>query len=125
VLAARQVAELLAPDGEQRPEDDDLAVLLALEDCLEPGAERQGALSRPGAAAEADDPMSGSSRRSSAMRCSADRPCSPKASRSPRTSRSRLSGVTRARAEPRSEISTTPVLQGMSRATSRSMRSLS
>ena len=52
---AGQVAELLAADGVQRPEDDDLAVLAALHDGLEPGAQRERGLAGAGAAAEADD----------------------------------------------------------------------
>ena len=54
-LVAGQVAELLAADGEQRPEDDDLLVLAPLEHRLEPGAQRQRRLAGAGAAAERDD----------------------------------------------------------------------
>ena len=50
-----QVAELLAADGVQGTEDDDLALLAALHDRLEPGAERERRLAGAGAAAEADD----------------------------------------------------------------------
>ena len=54
-LAARQVAELLAADGVQRPEDDDLAVLAPLQHRLEPGAQRERGLAGAGPAAERDD----------------------------------------------------------------------
>ena len=54
-LAAGQVAELLAADGEQRPEDDDLLVLAALEHGLETGAQGQRRLAGAGPATERDD----------------------------------------------------------------------
>ena len=54
-LAARQVAEVLAADGVQRPEHHDLAVLPPLEHRLEPGAQRERRLAGAGAAAERDD----------------------------------------------------------------------
>ena len=55
LLGAGQVAELLAADGEERAEDEDLALGAALHDRLEAGAERERRLARAGAAAEADD----------------------------------------------------------------------
>ena len=54
-LRAGQVAELLAADGEQRPEDHDLLVLAALQGGLEAGAQRQRRLAGAGAAAQRDD----------------------------------------------------------------------
>jgi hypothetical protein len=50
-----QVAELLAADGEQRPEDHDLLVLATLHHRLEAGAQRQRGLAGAGPAAEGDD----------------------------------------------------------------------
>ena len=54
-LGAGQVAELLAADGEERPEDEDLALRPALHDRLEPGAQGERRLAGAGAPAEADD----------------------------------------------------------------------
>ena len=54
-LGAGQVAELLAADGEERAEDDDLAMLAALEHGLESGAQRERGLAGAGAAAERHD----------------------------------------------------------------------
>jgi hypothetical protein len=61
-LGAREVAELLAAHGVQRPEDDDLAVLAPLHDGLDPGAQGEGGLARAGAATEETMPTSGSSK---------------------------------------------------------------
>ena len=55
-LAAGQVAEILAADGVERAEHDDLAVLLALQDGLEAGAQRERRLPGAGPAAHRDDP---------------------------------------------------------------------
>ena len=55
VLAAGQVAELLAADGVQRPEDDDLLVRPPLHHRLQARAQRQRGLAGAGAAAERDD----------------------------------------------------------------------
>ena len=54
-LRAGQVAEVLAADGEQRPEHHDLLVLAALHHGLEAGAQRERGLAGAGAAAEGDD----------------------------------------------------------------------
>ncbi len=51
-----QVAEVLPADGVQRPEHHDLAVLPALHHGLEPGAQRQRRLPRPGATSHRHDP---------------------------------------------------------------------
>jgi hypothetical protein len=116
-LVAGQVAELLPADGEQRAEDDDLLLLLALEHGLEAAHRRERRLARP-APAERDDADLGVESRSIAMRCSAERPCRPNTSRSPRTSLKPPSPVTRPRAEPRSEWITSPVFTGSPRTSS-------
>ena len=54
-LAARQVAELLAADGVQRPEHHDLAVRAPLHHQLQAGAQRQRRLAGAGPAAQRDD----------------------------------------------------------------------
>ena len=51
-----QVAELLATDRVQRPEDDDLLERPPLEHVLQPRAERERRLAGAGPAAERDDP---------------------------------------------------------------------
>ena len=108
-----QVAELLAADRVQRPEDHDLAVLPPLQHGLQPGAQRQRRLAGAGPAAERDDADLGVEQQVERdPLLGADRPCSPNASRSPRTSRTCLSAVTRPSAEPRAEMQPQPGVAG-------------
>ena len=58
-LGARQVAEVLPPDGEDRPEHDDPVVRALLEHGVEPGRQGQDALAGAGRSAEAHDPDGG------------------------------------------------------------------
>ena len=54
-LVAGQVAELLPADGEQRPEDDDLLLLLPLQHRFQTRAQRERALAGAGASPEGHD----------------------------------------------------------------------
>src|SRR3954452_15920067 len=54
-LRARQVTELLAADGVQRPEDDNPAVLMTLHHRFETCAERERGLAGAGPTAQGDD----------------------------------------------------------------------